>query len=50
MSQKLNYGDLSVIISNIVYDEACDLEMTEIDELIEYLDKHENNCILMLED
>lgn len=50
MSRELYYGDLSTIIYNIVYDEACDREMTEIDELIGYLEEHENNCTLLMED
>lgn len=40
---KLTYGQLSTIIYNIVYAEAVDEEIEEVETLMEYLDNNEDS-------
>ncbi len=49
---KLNYGQLSMMIYNIVYYEAVDdgLVMGSVGELLDYLDENEDRCINILGD
>ena len=45
---KITYGQLSTIIYNIVYDEAVDYEIEDIEALMEYLDNNDDNYIEVL--
>lgn len=44
----LTYGQLSTIIYNIVYDEAIDEEIEDIEALMEYLNNNDDNYIEVL--
>ena len=45
---KFTYGQLSTIIYSIVYDEAVDYEIEDIEALMEYLDNNDYNYIEVL--
>lgn len=49
---KLNYGQLSMMLYNIVYNEAVDdgLEIGSVEELLDYLDENEDRYISILGD
>lgn len=47
---KLSYGQLSMLIYDIVYGEAVKKEIEDVESLLEYLNEHENKSILVLND
>lgn len=47
---ELSYGLLSVLIYDIVYGEAAEEEIEDVESLINYLDEHENQSALVLND
>lgn len=47
---KLSYGQLNMIIYDIVYGEAAEKAIEDVESLLGYLDEHENQSVLVLND